>query len=240
MKLFVTDYDDTFYTDDKSILLNIKKLKKLKKHNFIIVIATGRCLPSIKEQIIKYHIPYDYLSCADGSIVYDTNDNIIYKSILNTEIVNYFEEFSKKMDYEHMQYVYPEGYSRSLEKDNILLGVNICIKTELSKQKDIDDFFDIKKLYPNYNYLFYKHPVHSFFCIKPLNISKAYSIDILKDKLNISKEDVFIIGDSNNDADMLQKYNGVGMKNSCPEVLEIVHKTYSSVSNYIDDILDEL
>ena len=71
MKLFVTDYDGTLYTDEVSIKENITMLKKLQKNNIKVVISTGRSYPSIKELVDLHKIPYDYLSCADGSIIYD-------------------------------------------------------------------------------------------------------------------------------------------------------------------------
>ena len=93
MKLFVTDYDDTLYTNDVSIKENIKKINELRKNDFIIMIATGRSLPSIKNEVKEKKIPYDYLSCADGSIIYDTADKIVYASYVDREIIKTFEDF---------------------------------------------------------------------------------------------------------------------------------------------------
>ena len=67
MKLFVTDYDNTLYIDEESMKLNIQKLNELKKQDYIIVISTGRSISSIKEKILEYNIPFDYINCADGS-----------------------------------------------------------------------------------------------------------------------------------------------------------------------------
>ena len=98
MKMFVTDYDETLYLNDVDIKKNIKKLKELQKNNYIIVISTGRSYPSIKNQINNFKIPYDYVSCADGSIVYDNNENIIHLSIMNKEIIPIIQNFYKKVN----------------------------------------------------------------------------------------------------------------------------------------------
>ena len=58
------------------------------------------------------------------------------------------------------------------------------------------------------------------------------------DEYHVNKKDVYVIGDSYNDYDMIKEYNGVAMTTSYPEILEIVNKTYSSVSDYIKDILN--
>ncbi len=239
MKLFVTDYDDTLYTNDISIKENIKKIKELKKKDFIIVIATGRSYPSIKNQILEKKIPYDYLSCADGSIIYDNQNKIIYSSTLNQEIVKPFEEFYKDLNYEEIQFSYPYGYSNTLDNNEKLLGINVCISTRIYNNKIEKKFFKLKKKHKNYNFLAYTHPNYSYLCIKPKDISKSSSIDFLKNKLNIKKEDIYIIGDSSNDCEMLHDFNGVGMTNSCDEVLKIVKTTYEEVSDYINEILKE-
>ena len=54
-----------------------------------------------------------------------------------------------------------------------------------------------------------------------------------------NKNDVYVIGDSYNDHEMIEKYHGVCMESSCEELKEIVKIRYNSVSNYIKDILKE-
>lgn len=239
MKLFVTDYDDTLYTNDTSIKENIKKLKLLRDNNFYIVISTGRSYPSIKTQINLYQIPYDYLTCADGSIIYDNKGKIIYYECLNNDIVERLEKFYQELDYEEIQFSYPNGYLNTFQEEKDLLGINICISSRLYNNKLVKSFLKIKKQYPNYNYLCYMHSNFSYLCVKPSNISKSYAVKVLKDELNIKKDDIYIIGDSSNDIEMIYDYNGVGMKNSCSDILKIVSKTYNEVSDYIIDILKE-
>lgn len=240
MKLFVTDYDDTLYTNDISIKKNIEKIKELQQKDFIIMIATGRSFPSIKQKTIEQNIPYDYLSCADGSIIYDKNDNIIYAKELDSEIIEPFHEFYQNLNYEEIQFSYPKGYSNSLNTQEKLLGINVCISTRIYNNKIEKQFFKLKKKYKNYNYLAYTHPNYSYLCIKPLNINKSYTVSLIKDKLDIKDKDIYIIGDSSNDVEMLQDFHGVGMTNSCPEILKIVKTTYNEVSDYINEILKNL
>ena len=83
MKLLVSDFDDTFYTDDINVLKNIKELEKYKKNN-LFMLSSGRSFNSLKKMCLKYNIPYDYLSCCDGSILYDKNNNtkcILYRRL---------------------------------------------------------------------------------------------------------------------------------------------------------------
>ena len=72
---------------------------------------------------------------------------------------------------------------------------------------------------------------------------KQYQVLIFLKLLNlvfVKDNDVFVIGDSSNDIEMIKKYYGVGMKNSCDEILCNVKKTYNEVSDYIDNILKKV
>ena len=239
MKMFVTDYDDTLYLNDDDIKKNIKRLKELQKNNFIIVISTGRSYPSIKNQINIHQIPYDYVACADGSIIYDNNGQIIDMFKMKKDIIPVIQNFYQDLNYEEIQFSYPEGYSNLLQDSKVILGINICLSNENYTDQLEKNFLKLKKKYPQYNYLAYTHPHFSYLCVKPIDVSKSYAIKVLSDKLRINEKDIYVIGDSSNDVEMLNDYHGVGMKNSCKEVLNIVHKTYKTVTDYINDILKE-
>lgn len=237
MKLFVTDYDGTFFKDDYSLKENISMLKELQNKNIKIMISTGRSYPSIKNQVDINHIPYDYLSCADGSIIYDHRGNILAMYQMDNTIIKPFQKFYQNLNFEEIQFVYKEGYSNILKKNSELLGINVCLKTENYNQDIVNHFLEMSKKYPTYNFLHYMHPNFSYLCIKPKGITKETTIDYLTDKYEIKKH--FVIGDSYNDYEMIKKYNGVCMESSCDDVLEICSKKYVNVSNYIEEILKE-
>ena len=240
MKLFVTDYDGTFFINEKDIIENIKMLEKLQKRDFKIMISTGRSYPSIKNQVDLYHIPYDYLSCADGSIIYDNKGNILKMYIINQEIITPFKDFYQNINYEEIQFSYPTGYSNILSKtDNRLLGINVCISTSNYTKDLVDDFLKIKKQYPGYHFLNYMHSNFSYLCIKPNGIDKSSTITYLKKKNNIKLKDIYVIGDSYNDYEMIKKFHGSCINTSCVDVLNIAKNIYSSVTFYIKDILKE-
>ena len=239
MKLFVTDYDGTLFTDTNNIIENILMLKKLQENDFNIVISTGRSYPSIKNQVDTYHIPYDYLSCADGSILYDKKGNILKMYLINEDIIKPLQEFYQNLPYEEIQFSYPTGYSNILNKEKQLLGINICLSTNNYTKDIVNSFLQMQKKYPLYNFLNYMHPNFSYLCIKPFGITKASTIDYLKKKNHIKNKNIYVIGDSDNDYEMIKSYDGVCMDNSCPNVLSISKAKYLSVKDYIKDILKE-
>ena len=236
MKLLVTDYDGTLFIDESDIKENIKHLKKWQENGNLIMISTGRSYPSIKNQVDIYNIPYDYLSCADGSIIYDKNSHILKMYEMNKEIVETFKKFYQDLNYEEIQFSYPTGYANILLNNKNLLGINICLSNENYTKKTVNDFDLMSKKYPDYHFLKYMHTNFSYLCIKPKGIDKSSTVDYLKDELNLNENDIYIIGDSDNDVEMIKKYHGVGMNISCPSILNIVKKLYPSVRDFIEDI----
>ena len=238
MKLFITDYDGTLFIDEDSLNENIKYLKELQKNDFKIVISTGRGYPSIKNQIDTYNIPCDYLSCADGSVIYDRDGNVLKMYEMNHEIIDTFTEFYQTLNYEEIQFSYPTGYSNILNTNDTLLGINICISTPNYNNDIVNSFLRIKDSFPEYNYLTYRHPIFSYLCIKPGNISKSATIRYLKDTYNIDDNDIYVIGDSDNDYAMIKDFNGSCMEDSTIEILDIAKNKYKNVSDFIKDILN--
>ena len=238
MKLFVTDYDGTLYCDDDSLRKNIESFNKLHELDFKIMISTGRSFSSIKNQVTIYNIPYDYLSCADGSIIYDNNDNILTMFKMDNKIIKPIEDFYQNLEYEEIQFSYPRAYSNILNENNSdLLGINICIVTEKYTKDLVNDFIEMSKLYPEYHFLNYMHPNYSYLCVKPSGIDKSSTIDYLKEKFNMNDFDIYVIGDSYNDKEMIEKYHGVCMKDAWPEIINISKKAYDNVYDYIEDII---
>ncbi len=238
MKLFITDYDGTLFVNEKELKKNITMLKKLHNANFRIMISTGRSYPSIKNQVDTYHIPYDYLSCADGSIIYNKTGQILKMFLLNKKVVLPIQKFYQNLQYEEIQFSYPSGYSNIL-KDDYLLGINICISNTNCTNKIVNSFLDLHKKMPDSDFLNYPQSTITYLCIKPHKVSKAITISYLMDRLNISKQEIYVIGDSPNDYEMIKNFNGVCMESSHQEILKLEKKKYKSVSDYIKEILKE-
>ena len=75
-----------------------------------------------------------------------------------------------------------------------------------------------------------------YLCIKSKGVSKSKSIEFLKDYLNIKKEDIFVIGDSDNDYEMIRDYNGVCVNNADDKIKEISSCVYEKISDYLKEL----
>src|SRR5574344_513211 len=91
MKLLVSDYDGTLNPDCthlEELRLNIKAIRNLKESGHKFMLSTGRNFSSIKEEIKKHNIPYDYLSCNDGAALFNENDELIMASYIDGHVLN--------------------------------------------------------------------------------------------------------------------------------------------------------
>lgn len=219
MKLLASDYDKTLKNGSIILKLNLKYLKKFIQDGNIFLLNTGRPYQSIKKEIIKYNIPYHYLSCNDGNILFNHKDQVIYISNLEkiiekelldlTNIFNFqiipIKYLSNVLEYEIIISKLNKLFLLNLDK--IMIKYNMCYK--IFKEKEIHIY-----IYSNL-------------------VSKSKPIDYIKKKENIMDTNIYTVGDNINDLEMLRDYNGYAMYHASKEIKEIAGNTCFSVSNLI-------
>ena len=235
MNLLVSDFDGTYYLDDISILKNNLKIKEFRQKGNIFMLSSGRSFTSLKKMTEKYNIEYDYLSCCDGSILYDNNDNIIIKYDLNNSILEEFLNLTKLTKIEKIQYSYPDDYYPTYD-GNILIGCNIVVDNNEINSKFLTSYKSLSKKYIDYDFLCYKHDDVTFFCLKNKGINKSTTVNFLKDTLNIENNNIYTFGDNENDYYMLKYFNGYHIGKVSDRIKEITLKGYSQVYEFFDDI----
>lgn len=226
-KLLVSDYDNTLCTLKSSISLNVDTIKKFRDSGHKFVIATGRCFNSIKQMTDTYKIPYDYLICNDGSIIFDSNGKILHVNYLkNYEISNVLEYLRFKKQYFEEVHLYNEN-DRTNNFNNI-----IEIEAILKSLKDV------KQVIHNINSSLNNIEVHrskKHIFIKN-HANKSTAIKELIEIINMNKEDVYTVGDNTNDIEMVRDYNGYNMLFSTPALYKNSKGTVLSVKQLIKKI----
>lgn len=226
-KLLVSDYDDTLYTSNTSIYFNILEIEKFRKNGNKFAIATGRNFESIKKMIQKFKIPYDYLICNDGSIIFDNKDNIISAHFLHSNEVNdvlHYLQNKKEFFYKIVLY---DTINQTNNIDNILeiAGYIKLFKRVKNIVNEMNDYFSTVNTYKFENYLFTKKPKNKSTAIK--EIIEMYSID---------RENVYTVGNAQNDYEMIKDYNGYNMLISNPILYKNSKGTVSSVKQLVKKI----
>jgi len=208
MKLLVSDYDGTFKSDIKNLYLNIEVINKFIESGNKFVIATGRNFDSIKSEIDKYNIPYNYLICNNGLIIFDNQNNIIFSSVIQNNNLKFIQNSLNSKQYPVIIKNY-NFYCATAEKLNIL---EICAIFKNKKSaKDYKQFLESIKS----NILCYQINNRLFI---GNDLSKASAISIIQERENISTKNIFTVGDNLNDLEMLKEFNGYKMIKSYPSM----------------------
>lgn len=228
MFLLVSDYDGTLkpYEKNPNIIekeifkKNLLATKKFMEKGNIFSIATGRSTDSIKDEVSKYNINYDYLLTYNGRVILDKHDNIVYANYIDKSFIEFLiknKEIIKGIT------LYNE-YGLTKSPKNI-----IYIKLRLKEPKDSKKLIEeINEKYPeikmDYNIIFKDISIRN-------NFNKGLGIEELihSKKLEITKDKIITVGDEINDIEMLEEYNGYRMIVSHPKLL-------LSTSNYTTSI----
>lgn len=230
MKMLVSDYDDTFYIKDEDIKRNIDLVKLFMKNNFF-TIATGRSYFDFKKKKDLYGIEYNYLIINHGATIIRNND-VIYNMPIDNSVKN---ELIKDLKLEKTisNFACSELDSRvSLDNDN-LTKIHVRYNTK-DEAKEINELL-IKK---------YLGKINSFLVCKDeaieivaSEVNKSNAIRFIAKIQNIIDDNIYTIGDSYSDIEMIENFNGYCMTNSIKELKEIAIKEVDSVSDLINEVM---
>lgn len=251
MKLFFSDYDMTIYIHEKIDNSVYDAIKKWREAGNIFTIATGRNKFSILEHIDRHGLEFDYLIANNGALVFNNKREVIFKDTIDDE-VSYkvirflYENFEGSVEAANDNYV----ISVESKEGNDELPFKVDKKINIKEIEDIKNIIQINKITPNaetteivantINEQF-KKEVTAYANIRTIDIvkntvNKANGVDfvykfIKKDNKNIDK--ILVAGDSNNDIEMIKKYDGYAQINANEKIKAITNKYF----NFISDII---
>lgn len=230
MKLLVSDYDLTLNVLDFGVWFNVNAINKFRENGNTFFLNTGRDYKSIKREINKYHINYDYLGCNDGNLILNRNNDIIFCSDLPNDYLLEIEKLKNNYDIDINIFKYQgnvlEYEIRTLPNWNLDLNIrylasknNLCVK-KFEESKIINS-----KLQRVWIYYLYDEKVN-----------KASATALVAQLENIEKCDIFTIGDNHNDLEMLREFNGYTFPWGKKEVKNVSNGQVLSVRNLVKKI----
>lgn len=234
-KILISDYDGTLYTNETSMKENIKMINEFRKNGNLFAIATGRPYCRTITQVEKYNIPYDYLIVGNGSFVVDKNNNVIIHNLINSmTLKQIIEDLEKNEEILEITYYGTYQQYKSIDYNNTTY-IMLKIKNKNIANKTIDY---LNKNYSGINsYNSFNSSEYSLIDIISDNSQKCNAIKEIVAKENIDFNNVYTIGDSSNDIEMIKAYNGYGMTNSDEGVIEVASKLYENVYDLIKEEL---
>ena len=224
MKVIASDFDNTLYVkEEKGLKENIEAVRNFISKGNIFIIITGRSFTNIKKVLNEYDIPYSYLVCQDGANLFDKDDNCMKRNALD------FEKAQKIQNYlieQNLEYSFESAFN---DQDTIDHATKITISVN-NKEEALKKTEEIKKIVDVYAYVSSKH-----INIIDNYVNKCNALKYLTENYYISN-DITVLGDDINDYEMLERYNGLIMKNHHKILDQLNKKTINSVSEYLNNI----
>lgn len=244
MKVFASDYDGTLYKNKEITDYDLEMIHKFREEGNLFGIATGRPINSIRFEMEKYNIPYDFLVGINGGVVLSAEHEELYASSFNKDVL---PELMQTLDDEKvLYYSINDGYGVSrvfveqsfpnyemnidLSELDIMLnnGVKSLYVSHVSEEHALDLANVINEMYT-------KNGIHSFqnfesVDIGATNVSKSTGILTVLDhyKLNGTTK-IFTAGDANNDAPMIRDFYGFAMDTGVDLIKETSKEVVTSV-----------
>ena len=188
MNLIVSDFDGTFYDENYN-----KNINLIKKYDCDFVIATGRNIQSLKQDL---KIDCKYYICNDGGYILDNNYNLIYRNYISKATVE--KIYSRMFDLNYNDYFFDNLETFSKQIINNINKISVKIKDNNSINdmeyllKDLDDVY----AYISTNWI----------NILSIDSKKENAIEYISKLNNYDK--IIVIGNEINDYEMLKNYDG--------------------------------
>ena len=209
----------------------------------------------IYENTLKKQKVLDIIKiCEENSIYYNiyTEREILAKSLQYNVLYYNKENLNKEeKDKTHIN-IMDDIYNYILNRNEKILKITVCDNTQsifnsiMRKLKEIDDIEVLEVSHMSRKMIRQgteEVPIEYFYTeISAKNVDKWNAIEVLKEKLKISKEEIIAIGDNMNDEKMIENAGlGIAMGQSTPHIKKIADKiTESNFNDGVADILNSL
>lgn len=253
MKLAFSDFDGTLCIDEQVAASDIAAIRAWQAAGNKFGIATGRGYRLIAPELERYHIPVDFLVCANGAAVYTAQGDLQLAHTIPAEdarallssahVTNYqggmlFFTTTDACSYRSSQMLPPE-YFRPLPDlaAAAALPELLQIGMEFTTQAEALQFAAaIEAAFPQQ---FTGNINRRFLDINVYGTAKDQGILALAATLQVPKTNIWAIGDDRNDLPMLHRFgpHGCCVARARAEIRQAAGKVYASVGEMLRDNL---
>ena len=227
MKILASDFDETIYfpEDKDKTNKNIESIRKFINNGNIFCIITGRNYTDLKLLLNEMNIPYTYLICEDGAKLFNSVDYCIDTVLLDRKSIDNIKRY---LDIHEYDYYLDDGYNRTEYLDDCVKIVVNCID---EKEKDKI----VKNIKEKIDIHIYASRTHVNIINKTVNKENALKRLFNIEELDISK--LYVIGDNDNDYEMLKSFNGGVIKKHHKKLDSLNKKEYDTLSDFIEELM---
>ncbi|MBR6136626.1 MAG: HAD family phosphatase [Bacilli bacterium] len=228
MKILASDFDNTIYylDNDEQNKKNAEAIRRFVSYGNIFCIITGRNYTELKKLLTELNIPYSYLVCEDGAKIFNNMDYCIDTTLLDKREIEQIEEVLKN---EGCDYFLDDGYNKTEYLEDVVKIVVNCTDEEEKNRivKLIKDKIDVHI----YASRFHVNIIHK-------TVNKRHALKTLMNLEQLDYDLLHVIGDNDNDYEMLKEFNGAVIKKHHEILDELDKEEVEYLSDYIDKLMN--
>ena len=235
-KVLASDFDGTFFLNYNDMKKNIVGVEKFQKEGNLFVIATGRSYIGLNDYLMMQPVDCDYYIINHGATVLNKDEEVIARFVFNSKTVKKIITDLQASNSESPIIAHKDLKSGVDVKEKFISK----LEKSFSSLEEAQKFNDIiNQKYKN-KAVSYLMPATNSIEIVSNKANKAFALSVIKKIEKVTKKDIYTIGDSINDIEMIRKYNGSCMLNAEENVKTNCSSMYKSVSDLIEKILNEV
>lgn len=234
MKILASDYDGTLRTKEELSTENLQAIHDFRKAGNAFGIVTGRSMESIRGEVEKYNLEFDFIVANNGGVIYDQNFEKVKESIMD------FDKALSLMEYIHTvrcaSFTINNGYRRcritvneneidyKFQKMNATLTIEEIMEEKKVAQMVISlhDADYAKEVADHINKEFqgYVTAFMNINCIDivPYGVSKGAGLRFVSEWKHYPEKEIYAIGDSYNDIPMMEEFHGFCVAHAIAEI----------------------
>lgn len=228
MKILASDFDNTIYylDNDEQNKKNAEAIRRFVSYGNIFCIITGRNYTELKKLLTELNIPYSYLVCEDGAKIFNNMDYCIDTTLLDKREIEQIEEVLKN---EGCDYFLDDGYNKTEYLEDVVKIVVNCTDEEEKNRivKLVKDKIDVHI----YASRFHVNIIHK-------TVNKRHALKTLMNLEQLDYDLLHVIGDNDNDYEMLKEFNGAVIKKHHQVLDELNKEEVEYLSDYIDKLMN--
>ena len=254
MKIAASDFDGTLYVEGKGVTAaDISSIRRWRAAGNKFGIVTGRGLSFILAGVEPYDIPYDFLVCTNGAVVFDGDGQMLSARRLDSSVLDELMEdplvdashyvlFFRLQDaliYWRQKGLHPELAHAPLREIDSPSPRGIVDITQVSlafgSREDAERAARI--LQKKFAGRLYVSTNRIYIDIIAAGVDKSVGLRQLQAHMQWEKHPLLVVGDDTNDLPMLHAFHGYTIQRARPVIQQQAAQVYASVGDMLEQNL---